>query len=575
MKNIILKAIAISICIFYTAITFSQNVTIDYQAWNPPSPPCDIFNSATNVPASINGATSTIEHQTLIGDARYNTSDQSVQLDNNYGSASNIRGTKYRIAYNFKVGYRYIITVTAAELYNTAGTSFGPYLRLDLTNAGGGGGTACVGPTTINQNLAGNPPAYQYSSTTFLDRQFPFSTALSAAFTTLEVSSIPAPNGGSNSLRIRKITIAETAPAANFTLSPTAVSVACGSSTTQTFTVTNDNNTQGVTSYEWNLGSANNGWLYNGIAAPQNISTTTNTLTLTSATCGTVLNNVSVTVRINNADYQSLIATASITMPSYSITGPSIICTPETYTLNGNLPCNATVLWQATPSGIVTINSPNSTQTVVTKYTAGDVTLSATITGCSSASEYQSIHAGGYSSGDYPVSGPDNTTCNSYVTYRTNQLAGATNYAWFYPSDWTYIDGLGTYTITLRTPSTATSDNYTVGVRVANSCDAGGSYAIKNTFLSSCDGVINSYSISPNPATSDVTVSSVAANKQTPQKTITAVNIYNQQGNLKKQQAFNKVKKAIINVSNLPTGIYFIEIVDGQHKERQQLSVVR
>ena len=70
MKNKLLKTFMIGATQLATVIAFSQNVTINYQTWNPPSPPCDVFNTATNVPATINGTNGTIEHVTLIGDAK-------------------------------------------------------------------------------------------------------------------------------------------------------------------------------------------------------------------------------------------------------------------------------------------------------------------------------------------------------------------------------------------------------------------------------------------------------------------------------------------------------------------------
>lgn len=81
---------------------------------------------------------------------------------------------------------------------------------------------------------------------------------------------------------INNITITETHP---FSVSTSPNSFTCGSINSQTFTVNNANNAPGVTNYTWNLGN-NNGWLYNGIPAPQSINSgTTNTLTLTPAAC--------------------------------------------------------------------------------------------------------------------------------------------------------------------------------------------------------------------------------------------------------------------------------------------------
>lgn len=91
------------------------------------------------------------------------------------------------------------------------------------------------------------------------------------------------------------------------------------------------------------------------------------------------------------------------------------------------------------------------------------------------------------------------------------------------------------------------------------------------------------YEVSPNPATSDVTITpaeetTAAGNKTTTATsgaTITEVNIYDQQGILKKRQKFNNQKQVKVNVSTLRTGIYFLEIADTNHRERHQLSVLR
>ncbi len=249
------------------------------------------------------------------------------------------------------------------------------------------------------------------------------------------------------------------------------------------------------------------------------------------------------------------------------------ICTSATASIAGLSP-SSTVTWSASPTGIVSI-TPNGQQATVTKVSAGNVTITGTVNSCNSYST--NVHVGGYGSGDYPVSGPDNASCNAYVTYTTNQLAGATNYAWFYPSGWTYIDGQGTYMLTLRTNNT--NGYYQVGVRVANTCDAGGSPAIKNTFLSGCSGF--HYIVSPNPATSTVNAS-VAQNssasddsKPSSQLSISEINIYDQTGNLKIHKTYSNIKNASIDVSSLSTGIYLIEIKNDTFKETQKLQILK
>jgi len=555
MKINVLNMLIIGVCLFVSQNLFSQNVTIDYQAWNPPSPPCDVFNNAINVPATINGISGTIEHQTQIGDARYISSDQSIQLDNNYVNASSILGTKYRIAYSFKVGYRYIITVTSAELISTAGFATGPYLRLDLTNGAGGGGTACVGPGIIIQNLSGNPPARHYSSTFYQDAQFPFSTELAAAFSTLEVSSIPATNGGSNAVRIRKITIEETAPAATFTLSPNSVSVQCGSSITQTFTVTNVNNTPGVTSYEWNLGSASNGWLYNGSPAPQNISTTTNTLSLTSASCSNILNNVGVTVRINNADFQTLSSASSISLPPFSITGQSSLCSSESYSLAGSLPCGATIQWDATPSGLVTINSPNASSTTLVKNNDGLITLTATITnicGVSTTVNKTGINVGfPFFDTNTFVSAED---INITVTHPSEFIVNA--YRWF-------KDGVffrQTSSNLLKTTQAYECHDWTVSF--VTPCGESGETVPVSV---GCGQGMMVLSVSPNPTSGNLKASLFEKGKPEKKSSIKQIKIVDKSGTTKKQYSYGAgIQDPILNTSDLASDIYTITAFDGK-----------
>jgi subtilisin family serine protease len=62
---------------------------------------------------------------------------------------------------------------------------------------------------------------------------------------------------------------------------------------------------------------------------------------------------------------------------SLYISGPSQICDQATYTIN-NLPAGATVVWSATPSGVVSLQ-PSGSSVALTKVSGGSVALSATI----------------------------------------------------------------------------------------------------------------------------------------------------------------------------------------------------
>lgn len=121
MKNILIKATTIFLSILFAFNSFSQNVEINYQSWNPSNLPCNLFGTATNVPSTIGSTTGTIVHQTQIGQPTYSTTATAVELQAVYNSASDIRGTKYRIEYDFKANYTYYITVNAAASVSTVG----------------------------------------------------------------------------------------------------------------------------------------------------------------------------------------------------------------------------------------------------------------------------------------------------------------------------------------------------------------------------------------------------------------------------------------------------------------------
>lgn len=261
--------------------------------------------------------------------------------------------------------------------------------------------------------------------------------------------------------------------------------------------------------------------------------------------------------------------------PTLSISGASLFCTgSSTYILNG-APAGKAITWSTSDPNVGSIPAPSYGATVsVTRVNAGNIVLTATVQGCPvNSTATKSIHIGGYSSPDYPISGPGSVYCGNPAYFSTNQLSGATSYTWYYPSGWS-ASGSSTYSLALQVPS-RTTGNSQVSVRVGNACDAGGSAASTQYFYVSC-GFAPQYTVSPNPASNEVTVTgSKTTAKSTSATSITEVNIYDQLGILKKNQKFSKVPKATVNLSGLSTGVYVIEIVDGTNKVRQKLSILK
>lgn len=121
------------------------------------------------------------------------------------------------------------------------------------------------------------------------------------------------------------------------------------------------------------------------------ITWTSNTpcVTLIPSGTGVTVNNVSFTGNLiltatiaNGCGAINFTRNIQVSLPNVSIAGDNNFCTTSNnYTVN-NLPIGATVQWQAMPNGIVTINSPSSSQTTLTRLSDGIVSISAIITSC-------------------------------------------------------------------------------------------------------------------------------------------------------------------------------------------------
>jgi hypothetical protein len=234
-------------------------------------------------------------------------------------------------------------------------------------------------------------------------------------------------------------------------------------------------------------------------------------------------------------------------------------------------PTGATVSRSASPTGVVNL-TPTGNAVSVSKVGTGTVTLTATITACGGpVTLTKTITAGS------PVQpGPITEVLVDYYMGKLQlQIAavpGAASYNW-------YKDGVlqtTSYGTFIQMPITKNLCNvgYGIEVEALNSC--GASPKRYQGVYVPCDGSL--YTVSPNPATDEVTVSpadETTASGTSTAAPITEINIYDQQGRLKKHQKYSKVKQGKISVSSLPTGIYFVEIVAGSYWERQQLSVLQ
>ena len=289
-----------------------------------------------------------------------------------------------------------------------------------------------------------------------------------------------------------------------------------------------------------------------------------------------------------NGTWQLYCSPVTSNLNSYSISGDNIFCTTSTnYTLT-NLPTGATVQWQVTPANIATPNSPNATQTTLTKNNSGVAALIATISnvcGGPITVTKPNIIVGTPST---TITGPSSlcpcTCCNMYSTIN---IPGAA-YSWTVtPSSGNSVSGTGNQAeVIITSPCT-------LKVEITTAC--GTISSTLHIFVKSpgqCNGGCSSpsYIIAPNPAHSSVNISVFSSEKNMKVKGLQSsssenekvfngiklVNIYNTSGKLNRQEQFSGNPSQVqIDISKLPIGVYVVEISDGKYKEQQKLVISR
>lgn len=573
MKKIYLKALGLSAFLFCTLQLFSQITTsIDYQN-SSLSTSCNVFASATMVDG--------VSHQTSIGKVGFNTGSPALIIENRRTGATYNSG-QFRISYGFKQGYSYVLKITAAAIENANND---PHLRVNFSNTSLSSTQCNMGD--VGSSLSGNLiKSVAIGSTTYSEKSFSYPN-LQNAFPFLLVDAVPQEDSSFATLYIRKIVIEEGPPPVSFTITPSASNVECGTATAKNFTINNVYSTPNVTNYTWNLGSANNGWIYNGSPAPQTINTsTTNTISLTPACGASSLSNVSSVVTANGNAYNTNAFVPTIVHPAMAVTGSDVLCSGTTnYTISG-LPCNATVSWSVDGAqGIATINQSG----VLTKTGNGPINVRATVTACGIQSQaLAKTVTVGFPGAAFGMTILDPNVEGAYMCPNTQYYAEAAfngplydQYFWVLPVDWyspdwgggsSYFTSTGQYALVrIITASYPTSGYITVyGV---NNCGMGDPFQFYVS-TESCGGLFM-YRISPNPASSVLTVEATE-NALKVKEDIGEIRLFDAQGFLKIQRKYAKgTKKVQLNVTALREGVYFIEIGNGTKKIRKPVLIRR
>lgn len=582
------------ICVFLSCLTItsiSQSVIIDYSAVSLGSS-CNVFATSTLV--------QNYSHQTSFGFPYYSQTDAAINLQSRPVSNSSQAATQYAISYPFKQGYTYKISLYGKSTLGGANASL-PSAAINLSNGNGGQNsiTTCTGPETKSPTFDANYGHMAFTTSWSWSPNL-WDGVATQNFNYLLIAGFPFQinyaNDQSISLtHIRKIQITEIAPSPSFTLASDVSSIQCGITTPVTFTATNGANTTGVTGYTWNLGSANNGWLYNGSAAPATITTsaTENTITLTPV-CGSNLSNVSATVAANGVNYNTNSSTVSVTQPLLSINGNDAICSGGLlYSIN-NLPCNATVSWQVNPSGGVTIACPTCPQTAISKNIDGQVILTATVSNvCGQTVVLTKAIALGLpsmSDGKFTKNGQlfplaiynsTNTLCQSVQSIVTGTWQSANSVVWTgpgysHPSVW-HDYGFNN-TTKVSTLQLHIYQTLGTGFWIATGTNGCGSTSYSVAFdAATCSAdPCTYYLVSPNPSTNgDIVITSKPPPIECPpiEPLIDQVNIYDQNGNLIQTKMNSKTTNTNLRMSTTRKGLVIVEIKSGMHTERHKIIV--
>jgi hypothetical protein len=361
-----------------------------------------------------------------------------------------------------------------------------------------------------------------------------------------------------------------------FTLSPTDESVACGS-TGKTFTVSNNHNSPGILTYNWQV---DNNWEYQGNVV-SNFTTSTNSVTLVPTTFPP--SNVKVTPVLDGVPYDELTSTINLSdfsIDSQGIIGASTVCSSRNYILN-DLPSDTTITWSVSNTSIATVAPINSSEATVTATGNGVITLTALVTNsCNQTVELtkRNINIGSPSFASGSMTGESNPFTGDFEQYTVPVASGASNYDWYFDVggvSGTSIDG---WKIVLDQNTNFV--NITVGnpglavlvCKATNSCGGTTKYKYITAHSKSggggggTDPCLTSLKFSSNPMKSGVSTNKIiiiddpCLNPTMKNVGVTTTNhsitIYNRYSS----KVYSKTQKdKEFNINNLPKGFYIVK----------------
>lgn len=283
---------------------------------------------------------------------------------------------------------------------------------------------------------------------------------------------------------------------------------------------------------------------------------------------------------VTNAWYAVGVGTSYSYLNLMSISGQNYICISNSYTVIHQPTGITSTLWSTSNPSVATINTSGT----ATKVSNGSVYIYANIygtSGCSTKLSTISIPVG-----ITHVTVKDSATPNCNGAIQTWVLSAVPSN---FGSNWNWTVGsLGTnsqiYILSPYSPNTFADvlGGGTVKLTYTDAC--GNNFSDGGTVYSTCHsgyGAIN-FTVAPNPAQNDLTVSAVTNSTTNNAKTksisspnlIYAIKITDVLGTLRKSLEYKTgVQSVRISVAGLNPGVYSLSVFDGQQWQSQNIIV--
>ncbi len=288
---------------------------------------------------------------------------------------------------------------------------------------------------------------------------------------------------------------------------------------------------------------------------------------------------------------------------SWNLTGNGVVCSGSSqYTINSS---GAIVIWSITGNPNVVNLTQNNNIAVLTQVGVGTVILTATVNySCFSSPIIltKTISVGAPISSGEAIGSISNLTNTGGTSFRILSSTGsfayqgsisitdanrvATSYKWGFPSYSTTTNGifwtdLGSGGLSLS--SKINNGNATFRCTMSNSCGSAYQdyyFTTSNLVMMAAVAAPVQFSVSPNPASSNITIKAQSATSPsigtTTGTSFSTVQIVDKMGVLKK--IFNYpsgTSNAILDISSLPTDVYVARIFDGTNWESHSVIISR